>query len=121
MFRHYEDLKPFIQKIEPVGSRATVDPPPLDTDIDFLIYSENLHDFLVALSLRGYTLEGDLDKYSPNDNEFFSWRKEDINLIVTEDLEFYDKFMTASNLAKEQNLKNKTDRIKLFQNILYGR
>lgn len=103
---------------KPVGSRETCSPPPLDTDIDYLclvkrsIYS-NLKDL-------GFTQEGSPQFYTGNDRgAFSSWRKGDVNLIITPDIRFYDLFLTATYLAKKHNLLKKEDRIQLFQAVLY--
>lgn len=46
--------------------------------------------------------------------------KGDVNLIVTQDNKFYDRFMAATSVAKRLNLLDKADRIALFQAVLYG-
>uniref|UniRef100_UPI0019CFC5DE hypothetical protein n=1 Tax=Xanthomonas vesicatoria TaxID=56460 RepID=UPI0019CFC5DE len=50
---------------------------------------------------------------------FLSWRKGDENYLITEDEEFYNRFVKATDLAKLLNLQNKAHRIALFQAILY--
>ena len=69
----------------------------------------------------GFTQDGSPEFYTGNDNGGFrSFRKGDMNIITTESMEFFDRFMTATALAKRFNLLEKADRIALFQAVLYG-
>ena len=105
-----------------VGSRVTCDPAPLDTDEDWLILCPDpdaSKDHLVNNS--GFVIEGNPQFYTGNDNgQFQSYRLGDINAIVTPSDEFYELFLTATELAKRFNLLEKDDRIALFQAVLYG-
>ncbi|MEM0925828.1 MAG: hypothetical protein AAGJ83_07310 [Planctomycetota bacterium] len=104
----------------PVGSRVTCDPAPADTDEDWLICTRR-RDISDRLDQAGFHAEGSPEFYTGNDNgEFRSWRRGNLNLIVTPDLAFYDRFETATALAKRFNLLDKRDRIALFQAVLYG-
>jgi len=112
-------FKGLFRKMKPVGSRVTCDPAPMDTDEDYLCYDFRKCDD--EIRAEGFILEGNPSFYTGNDNgNFRSWRRGNINLIVTPDLEFFDLFMTATHLAKHFNLLEKQDRIALFQAILYG-
>ena len=51
---------------------------------------------------------------------FVSLRRENKNLIVTADPEFYERFVGATTTAKALGLTRKADRITLFQALLYG-
>jgi len=77
----------------------------------------------MALS-TGYTVGGSLvlDSRSPlrADDRFSSYEKGNINLIVTEDYGFYNKFIAATSVAKRLNLLEKDDRVALFQAVLYA-
>jgi len=115
----------------PIGSRITCDPAPQDTDEDWLLLiaapakddasalvNENAHDVLRA---AGFTQDGQPDFYTGKDEgEFRSWRLGELNVVTTPSGEFYERFMTATHLAKRFNLLDKSDRIALFQVILYG-
>ena len=110
------------ERIVRVGSRETCNPPPMDTDEDWLVLvdSEKYQEFYSFVTIdfdqtsqEGYTSED--GTVSP----FTCYRFEDQNLIVTTDLDFFNKFMQASNEAKRLNLLEKSDRIALFQRILY--
>ncbi len=113
------DITGMVARVAPVGSRITCDPAPADTDEDWLILDQfGIDDRLIE---QGFAREGGPEFYTGNDNgEFRSWRRGDINLIVTPDDKFYDRFITATKLATRFNLMQKDDRIALFQAVLYG-
>lgn len=107
-----------------VGSRVTCNPAPTDTDCDILVLVRDMGEFRDNAFEHGYEMDGSnvLDAALPLDGEdrFSSYSKRDVNLIVTEDKEFYRKFIAASSVAKRLNLLQKPDRIALFQAVLYG-
>lgn len=102
----------FINKA-PVGSRITCSPAPTDTDEDWLYLVRSP----MPDSLLGFALEG--DQQYPVEN-FRSFRKDNVNYILTDSEEFFEKFMVATRLATRLNLMVKADRIALFQAVLYG-
>ncbi len=112
------EMHKHIIKAEPTGSRAICTPAPTDTDEDWLILVDDWAKFSdVAIANEwGVTGPGDSEKYP----EFFaSLRKGEMNLIATESESFFDKFSAATFAAKRLNLLNKSDRIALFQAVLY--
>jgi hypothetical protein len=108
-----------------VGSRVTCSPPPADTDLDVLVLvGEDQWDeaqaFLVA---NGYGHDGSdiSDKLGfVSDSCFKSYSLGEVNIIVTHDGDFHDRFLAASSVAKRLNLLQKADRVALFQAVLYG-
>lgn len=101
-----------------VGSRVTCNPPPVETDEDWLIWAPS--DLTSELTAGGFVVEGLPGFYTGNDNgNFVSFRRAEINAITTPDFEWYRKFCRATALAKRFNLMLKEDRIALFQVILY--
>lgn len=109
-----------------VGSRVTCDPPVTDTDNDILclVDTSELKQFLLFAAAGGFELAGsvpasELD-VSIERSKFVSLKRDDINLIVTADSEFAQRFMVATWIAKQLNLRVKADRIDLFQFILYA-
>ena len=120
------EIKSLCLKFEPVGSRVTCNPPPLDTDIDYLLLvePEKFNDFEMVLFDSGYEMGGSRIHAGGcllgDENSFQSYTKGEVNLIVTASEEFFIKFMAATAKAKELNLLHKEDRIALFQEILYG-
>lgn len=93
------------------GSRVICDPPPDDTDYDVVVLK------VAPIDLTGWTCESACGEYVP---QFVSYRRGKVNLIVTDDAEFYDRFVAATRVAKRLNLLKKEDRIALFQAVLYG-
>lgn len=51
------------------------------------------------------------------DGGFESWRKGNINLIITYNRLFFDKFMAASDVCRKLNLLRKEDRIMVFEAV----
>ena len=102
------------------GSSAICNPPVLDTDIDFIVCAKDedkLHSFLVK---NGFVQSiQDEEEYDLEGEGFSSYRKENINLIVTVNYEWYLKWTNATILAKKLNLQKKEDRITLFKYVLY--
>jgi len=101
---------------EPVGSRVTCNPPPTDTDMDVLVLVRDMKKFVDDAVVAGFEVGG---SFICKD-DFTSLTRGEINLIVTQDGEFYRRFWCASRLAKRWNLLFKEDRIRLFQAVLYG-
>jgi hypothetical protein len=114
-----EALGDVVFDLQPVGSRVTCSPAPTDTDEDWLMrVDSNPAGILKSL---GFTQDGQPEFYTGNDDGGFrSWRRGEINIVTTPDQEFYNRFLTATHLAKRYNLLDKSDRIALFQAILYG-
>jgi hypothetical protein len=110
-------------EMEYVGSRVTCNPAPTDTDEDILILTDNLVTLQKACWKDGfdgselYVTEGLEGTYK---GDFYSMRKGDINLIITEDKDFYERFTLASYVCKQLNVLEKKDRITVFQALLYN-
>lgn len=103
----------------PVGSRVTCNPPPVDTDEDWLCLVWN--DPSNRMQAEGFKQDGSPQFYTGNDNGGFrSWRRDEVNIVTTQDEAFARKFMAATELARRFNLLKKADRIALFQAVLYG-
>jgi hypothetical protein len=124
----YDELLPFIglgtiESIEPCGSRVTCDPPPADTDEDFLVKvksdDKSVSEIVNNLIELGYQWEGG-EHYQMAAETFMSWRRDKINLIVTRSPVFATRHRAATSVCKRLNLQNKADRIALFQAVLYG-
>ena len=107
--------------IVPAGSQYTCNPPPdmATSDEDWLVHTWT--DAAALLIEAGFTQQGQPEFYTGNeDGGFKSWRRGEVNLIITQDLAFFNKFRTATELARRFNLLEKQDRIALFQAVLYG-
>ena len=112
---------PAILSCDPVGSRMTCTPPPTDTDEDWLILVSDLDKVSSDLQLAGFDQDGNPELYSGMDEEHFrSFRRGNVNVVLTSDYGFHERFMVATQLAARFNLLEKVDRIALFQGVLYG-
>jgi hypothetical protein len=103
--------------VEPCGSHFTCDPPVMDTDKDYLVECYNRERICSFLEAAGYVREGVLKSY---DSEFVSMRLGDYNFLVTDNEDFADRHRAATHVCKKLNLLNKSDRIMVFQAVLYG-
>lgn len=120
------DLRAYASDQRTVGSRVTCQPPPTDTDIDVLVLVPRgpVHRIM---QVDGWKKDGrkfEAVNYVPKSdgypNYFISYRKGDVNIIVTRHERFYNLFSLATDLAQRLNILKKTDRIALFQAVLYG-
>jgi hypothetical protein len=115
-------MNPFLDKVvkmEYVGSRVTCTPAPTDTDEDVLLLTDDLNTLIGDCIEVGFDRDGDHKASYPT--EFVSLRSGTINFIVTDNEEFFEKFMLATHVCKSLNVLNKSDRITVFQAILYGK
>jgi len=99
------------------GSRAICSPAPMDTDDDWLVLCKNIShlvDTVQMLDNSGWVRGGS----EVPESEFIAFRKEEVNLIVTNSTWFYDKYREATVLSKKLNLLNKEDRIAVFSTLL---
>lgn len=109
-----------------VGSRVTCNPPPMDTDADFLLLVDEQHADRIRSEVMtgGFELDGsdlsDVVLNTPEDHQFNSYSDGEVNLIITASPTFFRRFMAATSVAKRLNLLDKADRIALFQAVLYG-
>lgn len=110
-------------EVTPVGSRVSCNPPPTDTDEDFLILCKDKKQLanLVSIIVGEMEQEGNKHYDGASARGFTSWRKDDLNLIVTRNKSFAKKFKTATKIATKLNLMQKSDRVMLFQGVLYGK
>lgn len=117
-----EELRqtPYVMDVCPTGSRVICEPPPTDenTDHDFLVYSPKRDQLLDVLKGRGYTVT--LETPYQDLCQFVALRRGQINLIVTDNADYYADFLCATETARRLNLRDKTARIILFQAIVYG-
>lgn len=119
-----DDIRALVIRFEPVGSRITCDPAPMDTDEDFLVLidEQRFGEFYAYVIGSGYELGGSVPLNEVNvdpDERFSSFTLGTTNLIATSSELFFDRFMQATADAKALNLLVKSDRIALFQSILY--
>lgn len=108
------------------GSRVTCNPPPTDTDCDFilLIDDSRWQAFIDEVTHEGWVQGGsnmpDAVNTLPPEKRFLSFVLGQDNLIVTQSPIFYARFIAATHVAKQLNIMRKADRIMLFQAVLYS-
>lgn len=124
----------YCTKIFKTGSRVICDPPPTDTDEDYilLIPVAELGPLATHLLIEGYTKGGSLESFegSPyllpeheynsdgsvkTEGLFQSWKKGELNIILTANEQYFDDFIRATFLARALNLTDKEDRVTLFK------
>lgn len=114
-FDYLQIPKELYQQVAQTGSSYTCNPPVTDTDIDFVIYSQDwdkLHDWCEKNAFKTNFEDYELE-------EFRSYKRGIINLIVTNDATFYRRFVKATELAKQLNLLDKQQRIDIFDFVMY--
>lgn len=106
-----------------VGSSVTCNPPVLNTDVDILcLFCEGgITKNTIEIEKLGFKYDGN-DEYESycGGFGFASYSNHPLNLICTEDEDFYRRFIAASSIAKRLNLLVKEDRVALFQACVYG-
>lgn len=114
-FNYLQIPEELYQEVGLTGSSYICNPPVTNTDIDFVIYSQDwdkLHDWCkknaFKTNFEDYGLE-----------EFRSYKRGIINLIVTNDATFYRRFVKATEVAKKLNLLDKQQRVDLFDFVIY--
>ena len=97
------------------GSYFICNPPVTDTDKDVLLLVKDSEDYKHSLLEDCWT---GCTGYEDKEPHFFAARKGEINLIVTDELQWYLRFAAATELAKKLNLLKKEERISLFEQVL---
>lgn len=97
------------------GSRVIVDPPPVGRDEDWVVLVSDIGEAMNELMRHGF---GPDAQNALNYNlEFVSMRKGELNLILTELEWLFDRYILATVVAKQLNLKTRPDRVRLFKTI----
>lgn len=117
-------VKSLSRKFEHVGSTITCNPPPENTDKDYLalIPSEEIENIRNYLNSRNWEVGGSTNGYEHIEDllYFESYIKRDRNIIITTQDVYFNKFHIATHLAKDLNVLKKGERIILFGSILYN-
>ncbi len=99
------------------GSRYICNPPVMNTDADLILLVEDREAYGIEAGRWGFGLCG---KYESHSSNFDAYRVGVVNLIVTDNLVWYFRFAAATELAKQMNILEKSNRIDLFHTILEG-
>ena len=114
-FNYIQIPEELYQEVGLTGSSYICNPPVTNTDIDFVIYSQDwdkLHNWCEQNAFKTNFEDYELE-------EFRSYKRGVINLIVTNDATFYKRFVKATEVAKKLNLLDKQQRIDLFDFVMY--
>ena len=114
-FNYIQIPEELYQEVGLTGSSYICNPPVTNTDIDFVIYSQDwdkLHNWCEQNAFKTNFEDYELE-------EFRSYKRGIINLIVTNDATFYKRFVKATELAKKLNLLDKQQRVDLFDFVMY--
>lgn len=98
------------------GSRVICNPPPTDTDDDYIILVNGYYDWRELLIDEGW-VSSSKEEYPGAGDEFESFRKGEYNYIVTESPQFFSRYVLATAAAAALNLQDKADRIALFKAV----
>lgn len=127
--------------VVPTGSRVYCNPAPTDTDEDYLVfdveacnavrptggyvvwspggpwdqYYEKLEIVWREILGAGFKEGGSIPAHTGGG--FTSYRKDDVNLIVTQSREFFENWMIAHGECLEKNYLDKADRIRCFERV----
>ncbi len=119
-----DTFKEYYLEILHTGSRAicpTAVTSESDDDYVLLVHPGVYDNLRVRLQDEGWGLGGSGSDINPDG--FNSWKKEIngvvVNLIITMDQDFFRGWMQATSLAKSLNLTNKSDRVTIFDAMLY--
>lgn len=120
-----EALKDFWIDAAPTGSRVICNPPVTDTDEDWVLLVEKWRMQKFEKALETYDDEAVFESEDYGGLKHFESIRlnlptGELNLIVTHDREFFDKFVAATSVAKRLNLLKRDDRVALFSAVLYG-
>lgn len=124
----HQGVKTFLNdigaEVTACGSRVTCNPPPSETDEDWLVLvnQDRISGIISFLSSEGdWKWEGSSEHYQDlAANSFMSWRKGKVNLIITASKDFATRHKLATAHCKRDNVMGKQERIKIFQAYLYG-
>ena len=99
----------------PTGSSYICNPPVLDTDIDQMFLVDDLEKVSKILEKLGWKRCGN-EEYKID--KWIAYRKDNLNALLTNNLDHFNKFLQATEEAKKLNLLDKKDRIALFDKHL---
>lgn len=103
-----------------VGSRATCDPAPTDTDNDIAVYVPGPMYEKCVESLTGAGAELCGADYGRGATGLEAWRLGEDNYLLMQDFKYYSLFLRCTGLAKHFNLLDKDDRYLLFSTVMDG-
>lgn len=132
MLKEVEPIASVVLRAMLCGSRVTCVPAPTDTDQDVIVLLRDIDATACQKGDKAYKRYNDevarplceagfaCGGSGSQDDEFESWTKGDINLILTGDEIFYERFVAATTVARHLNIMDKEARKTLFRAVLYA-
>lgn len=108
-------LIPFVVDYAPTGSREICNPPPMDTDEDWIVLVRDrnqMKELEDVLKLDEWQLCG--KDYKQPDITFKAYRKGELNLIFTQNITIYERYKLATRVCKFLNILDKKQRCAVF-------
>jgi len=106
-------------RIYPAGSRYVCSPPVISTDVDFLVYTKkSIDQKLEAIGFKKSQSEN--YRKTEDHDDFWAWRRREVNLIVTSSANYAETFDTATHICKRFNVRDKWERICLHEALRKG-
>lgn len=122
LLEDFPSLEEIVMGYAHVGSTYICDPPPVDTDIDNLILLskkmqaqyKKINELLIK---SGWEIDGN---YWDLGSNFWSFKKDNLNIIITYEEDFFDTFVRAAKVCKALNITDKELRIMVHDIIING-
>ncbi len=112
MNRFPDELFEMTKQFVFTGSSVICDPPVLDTDIDLVIYVANRKQAAFDLKMFGFNKSG--EGYEVGHGKFDAYRRDKLNLIVTDVRADFYAWYFATIEATKLNITDKQDRVAFF-------
>lgn len=97
------------------GSSVICTPAVTNTDLDIIVLLDSnakVYDYLEKENFQ-HDLGGEYE-----DLDFYSFRKESINVIVVLEKEYFNKFKSLTIMATSLNITSKEQRVQFFNSVL---
>jgi len=106
-------------EIYPTGSRYVCDPPVMNTDIDFVIYStdKTVKERIIKFGYKDTTNNEPTYHFQYEGYEFTAFRKRTVNLTLTHSKKFIDRHVVATHICKRKNVRNKLRRVFIHEAV----
>jgi hypothetical protein len=112
----YGDLVDLGAEMLPTGSKVICPECAEGSDNDIVVHGD-VNEIWRLLHAAGYKKEDDPEYLEDMTSYSSSWRKDDVNYIVTGSNSYYYTWIDATERATKQHLCNRADRIKLFKEV----
>lgn len=91
------------------------------TELGVRFWDSDVRPRSVEIDLTGLPRLKTYPDFEDRSQVFRSWKKDDQNLILTCSVEYFDNFWCATRLATRLNLREKKDRIAVFEAVAFDK